>query len=284
MDAAHADLVDWSALEPWLRQLYAPSLPPAVSRDADTQHKLSQLYAIDKPASHIKKTVAKVQREASDEYESLSAQVCGILEAAGLPPSSLPPSTSKALSDLSKLAADLNAPNMREETFEQAVSLETMAGFKRQTQLESAKRQIAETNQRIRQSQERQRHLRRLLEERQAAAPVEAQKTREWIRNSEIIAQKAGEYKERLAELEAASQKHRVRERGLEYAQIKELDTAVNELRKTVEEKQAIYDGYAALPPDISLAWLKLEEAKQKLEQLRIECENTIAAAFSTEK
>ncbi|KAJ1965434.1 hypothetical protein GGI12_000771 [Dipsacomyces acuminosporus] len=274
--------VDWNTLDSWLRQLYAPSLPPSVNHDTETQQKLSQLYAYSQTADHIKKVAEKVQQAAASEYESLAAQAVEILSSAGIAASSLPPSTSKALSDLSKIAADLNLPDMRIETFEQAVSHDTMAGFKRQMEVDSAKQQISEVNQKIRQSQGRQKRLRQLLEERKASAPIEEQKTREWIRNSEIIAQKTSEYKERRGELEAINQSIGVRERGLEYAQVKELDMAVEELRKAVKDKQSAYDGYAALPPDISLAYLKLEEAKEQLEQLRIECENTVAAAFST--
>ncbi|KAJ1718040.1 hypothetical protein LPJ61_006918, partial [Coemansia biformis] len=134
----------------------------------------------------------------------------------------------------------------------------------------------------IQESRERKTRLQRLLDERTKGAPIEEQKAREWVRNADIIAQKSDEYAARLSELTEANRALRAGEQGLEYAQIRDLNAATETLGRAVLEKQSIYDGYAALPPDISLAYLKLEEAKQQRDRLRMECENAVDAAFST--
>ncbi|KAJ2017303.1 hypothetical protein IWW57_001353 [Coemansia sp. S610] len=273
---------DWQSLEQWLKQLYAPSQPPLITKDSKTQQQLSQLYLLSQPVHEAQKLVERVQSEATSEYVALSSHIQTILRTAGVSLGDLSTATTKALADMSAIASDLGLSDMRIESFERAVTEATMAGFKREQQLEAIKTQAAAIGRQTRASQERQARLRLLLEERTAAAPIEEQKTREWLRNADIIAQKSGEYRQRLNETEAETDKLRVHERGLEYAQLSQLNASVCTLSDVVQEKQRMNDGYAALPPDISLAHLKLEEAKLALEQLRIECENAAAAAFSS--
>ncbi|KAJ2740943.1 hypothetical protein GGI20_005521 [Coemansia sp. BCRC 34301] len=275
-------LIEWQHLDEWLKRLYAPSQPPLLTKDANLQQQLSQLFLLDRPAREAQKTVERVQSEAISEYVALASYMQGILQTASLSASSLPATTTKALADMSGIASDLNLSDMRLESFERAVAEATILGFKRERRLEALRAQTAAIGKQARASQGRQAHLRKLLEERRAAAPIEEQKTREWLRNAEIIAQKSEEYRRRLAEATAEIGSRQVAQRGLEYAQLKKLDEAVGALGASVQAKQRLNDGYAALPPDISLARLKLEEAKQALEQLRIECENAAAAAFST--
>ncbi|KAJ2883505.1 hypothetical protein H4R27_002713 [Coemansia aciculifera] len=275
-------LVDWQRLDEWLKRLYAPSQPPLMSKDTKVQLQLSQLYLLDRPAREAEKIVERVQSEATSEYVALASHTQAILQTAGIALGDLPATTAKAMADMSAIASDLGLSDMRIESFERAVASATMAGFKRERQLEAIRTQAADISRQTRASQERQARLRQLLEERKAAAPIEEQKTREWLRNADIITQKSSEYKQRLAETEAETNKLQVSQRGLEYAQISQLNAAVGALSTLVQEKQRMNDGYAALPPDISLAHLKLEEAKQALEQLRIECENAAAAAFSS--
>ncbi|KAJ2709815.1 hypothetical protein H4R19_004056 [Coemansia spiralis] len=276
------ELADWAALDAWLASLYAPGQPPSVAKDPETQQQLSRLYALDRPVREVHAIVEGVQSEAARDYTALGDQLAVILRTAGLSPSDLPESTAKALSELSELGSRLGLGDLRPESFERAVALETMAEFQRQSAIEALRDQTEATQQQIQESRERKARLQRLLDERARTAPIEEQKAREWERNADIIAQKSAEYGRRLAELNAAKRALQVRERGLEYAQIRDLNAAVEVLGQAVAEKQSIYDGYAALPPDISLARLKLEEAKQRCDRLRIECENAADAAFGT--
>ncbi|KAJ2488278.1 hypothetical protein IWW37_004958 [Coemansia sp. RSA 2050] len=275
-------LADWQHLEEWLKLLYAPSQPPLIAKDARTQRQLNQLYLLSQPVREAQRLVERVQNEATSEYVALSSHIQTILQTAGVTLGDLPTATTKALADMSAIASDLGLSDMRIESFERAVTEATMAGFKREQRLEALRTQAAGIGRQTRASQERQARLRLLLEQRTAAAPIEEQKTREWLRNADIIAQKSSEYRQRLNETEAETDRLQVSQRGLEYAQISRLNASVCALSDVVQEKQRMNDGYAALPPDISLAHLKLEEAKQALDQLRIECENAAAAAFST--
>ncbi|KAJ2831357.1 hypothetical protein J3B01_005366 [Coemansia erecta] len=283
-DNTRLQSVDWPALEQWLKELYAPALPPMVTKTPQMQHRLSTLLRLHQPILEVQHIVDAVQTEATREYTALSATISDNLQAANITLSSLPSSTSKALSELSTTAVDLGLSDMRAESFECAVASQTMQQFKRQTEIDSLNEQTTGLQQKIRSSQNRQAKLRALLEDRRKAAPIEEQKAREWERNAQVVSQKSNEYRERLAELQRAVKESGAEERGLDYDQLKELDTRVEELRATVDKKQNIYKGYEALPPDISLAYVKLEEAKVKLEQLRAECEHAVDAAFSTRK
>ncbi|KAJ2769004.1 HAUS augmin-like complex subunit 1 [Coemansia nantahalensis] len=278
---AQPEPVDRAALEAWVADLFAPEPPPPVADDSETQQRLRQLYALDRPAREVRAIVEDLQSEVAREYAALGDLLAGILRTAGLSPSDLPEPTATALSNLSEVADRLGLGDLRPESFERAVALETMAAFRCQSEIEALRDRTEATQRQIQESRGRKARLQRLLDERTRAAPIEEQKAREWERNADIIAQKSAEYSRRLDELDAANRALRVRERGLEYAQIRDLNAAVELLGQAVAEKQSVYDGYAALPPDLSLARLKLEEAKQRRDRLRIECENAVDAAFS---
>ncbi|KAJ2802377.1 hypothetical protein H4S07_004708, partial [Coemansia furcata] len=182
-------LVDWQRLDEWLKRLYAPSQPPLISKDPKVQQQLSQLYLIDRPVREAQKLVERVQSEATKEYVALASHTQAILQAAGLAIGDLPATTTKALADMSTIASDLGLTDMRVGSFERAVTEATMAGFKRERRLEAIRSQLTDVGRQTRASQERQTRLRQLLEQRVAAAPIEEQKTREWLRNADIIAQ-----------------------------------------------------------------------------------------------
>ncbi|KAJ1797545.1 hypothetical protein LPJ59_003070 [Coemansia sp. RSA 2399] len=279
MDASNA--VDWAVLDNWLKALYAPDLAPLVTKTPALHRHLSQLHRFHSIACEAQALVVQIQSEATAEYDALSAQLLAILQPARLAPTDLPPSTAKALSGLSQTAVDLGLSNMHIESFERAVAAQTIDGFEQRARIEQARDQRRMVQKRIRASQERQRRLRKTLDARTEDAPVEEQKTREWLRNSAIVAQKTQEYRVRLDELKR--EEARSSSLGeLEYVKIKKLDATVNELQKNVDERKNACAGYSALPPDIQLAYLKLEEARQTLAQLRADCENTVAAAFTT--
>ncbi|KAI9502364.1 hypothetical protein GGI25_004757 [Coemansia spiralis] len=266
-------LDSWEDLGSWLKMLYAPSLPPLYNKTAEMQQRLSSLRRIGLIVKESCEIVERVQTEATAEYGALSDRLTAILQPVGLLPTDLP-TTAMELSELSQIATTLSLPNMHIESFESAVAMQTILGHGRRETLDLLKDQIRRTERQVRGSQERQRRLRRLLSERVADAALEEQKTREWLRNARIVEGKVAEYRARLAEPSG--------EGVLEYKQMKELDGRVNELRREVEEKQRVCSGYSALPPDIQLAYVKLEEAKQTLDQLRVDCENAVAAAFAT--
>ncbi|KAJ2822683.1 hypothetical protein IWW50_004109 [Coemansia erecta] len=281
-DGTRSQPVEWPTLDAWLKELYAPALPPMISKTPQMHGRLTTLYRLHQPIREVQRIVADVQSEAAREYTALSANISDTLQAAGITVSSLPLSTSKALTELSTIASNLGLPDMRTETFECAVAWQTMQGFKRQTEIDSLHEQMGGLQRQIRSSQGRQKRLRALLEERQRTAAVEEQKAREWERNAQVVSQKSSEYRGRLDELRAAIGERAAEERGLEYEQLRALDARVEGLRQSVAEKQNVYRGYEALPPDIPLAYVRLEEARVKLERLRTECENAVDAAFST--
>ncbi|KAJ2520041.1 hypothetical protein H4217_002291 [Coemansia sp. RSA 1939] len=303
-DSSGASLVGWEVLDKWLKDLYAPDqLPPLVSSSSSTpqlHRELSRLYTTSSIIRESQSIVAQIQAESTLEYTALSARLHKILQPLRLVPADLSPAARDALSGLSQLACELGGvSDLRVESFERAVAARTIEQFENSLRAEKARDQTRALRQKISESQERQRRLRALLDSRQTESAVEEQKTREWLRNSAIVAQKTNEYRARLDQMMAEDQKEEAGRAGgrrivtlrdtrggsngvVEYAQIKELDATVNELQGAVDERRAACAGYSALPPDIQLAYLNLEEARQTLEQLRVDCERAVAAAFDT--
>ncbi|KAJ2660469.1 hypothetical protein IWW48_002933 [Coemansia sp. RSA 1200] len=298
-----ASVVGWEVLDKWLKDLYAPDqLPPLVSANSSTpqlHRELSQLYITNSIIRESQSIVAQIQTESTLEYNALSARLYKILQPLRLVPADLSPAARDALAGLSQLACELGGvSDLRVESFERAVAARTIEQFENSLRVEKARDQTRVLRQKIHESQERQRRLRVLLDSRLAESVVEEQKTREWLRNSAIVAQKTNEYRARLDQIMVNEEQEEAGGAGsgrrmplrdnrgssgvVEYAQIKELDTKVNELQSAVDERRTACAGYSALPPDIQLAYLKLEEARQTLEQLRVDCERAVAAAFDT--
>ncbi|KAJ2726408.1 hypothetical protein GGI07_000546 [Coemansia sp. Benny D115] len=86
------------------------------------------------------------------------------------------------------------------------------------------------------------------------------------MRNAKVVAAKTQEYRDRLGELEL--------QKTHEYAELKALDAKVSKREAEVREKRKACDAFGELPPDIPLAYLKLEEANNYLAQVRLECED----------
>ncbi|KAJ2451848.1 hypothetical protein EV183_003310 [Coemansia sp. RSA 2336] len=272
--------IDWNILDAWLRELFAPDLPPLINKSPAMLKQLETLYRLHRPILAVQRTVENIQSEAAREYTALAANIADILKTANITFSSLSQPTSKALSELSATASDLGLSDMRIESFECAIAAQTIQKFKQQTEAALLAEQTHKLEEKIRASQSRQAKLRALLEERQSTVGSEEQKSREWVRNAQVVGQKSSEYRERLEGLQRTQSERQAEARGLEYEQLKQLNDRVEQLRASVDEKQSMYDGYKALPPDIQLAYLKLEEAKVKLDQLRADCEVAADACF----
>ncbi|KAJ1741358.1 hypothetical protein LPJ68_002909 [Coemansia sp. RSA 1086] len=272
--------IDWNILDAWLKELFAPELPPLISKTPAMLKQLKTLYQLHKPILTAQQTVENVQSEAAREYTALAANIADILKTANITLSGLSHPTSKALLELSATASDLGLSDMRIESFECAIASQTIQRFKQQTEAALLAEKTQKLQEKIRNSQSRQAKLRALLEERQSTVGSEEQKSREWVRNAQVVQQKSSEYRERLEELQRIQSERQAEARGLEYEQLKQLNDRVEQMRASVDEKQNMYDGYKALPPDIQLAYLKLEEAKVKLDQLRADCEVAADACF----
>ncbi|KAJ2375679.1 hypothetical protein IW150_002413 [Coemansia sp. RSA 2607] len=268
--------LDWPQLDRWLKTLYAPSLPPLLTHTPALQATLTALHTTSTILHSARTLLTNLHHEALAEYQALTHRTTHTLQAAGLSPGRLPESTHRALASLSHLALTLELSNMHTESFECAVAQQTVSGGRRTRELESLREQRVALGKRAEESRERQRRLRILFASRRTDAVVEQQKAREWRRNAQVIGQKTEEYERRLDEL------MRARSRPREYHELRRAADVVAEVQEDVEAKRSAVEGYAALPPDISLAYLRLEEAKQALDRLRANYEHAVSAAFES--
>ncbi|KAJ1725742.1 hypothetical protein LPJ53_000003 [Coemansia erecta] len=273
---AAEELLDWPQLERWLASLYAPSLPPLLAHTPALQAQLTHLHTTSTVIHSARTILAHLHTEALSEYQALSQRTSLILHSASLSLSAscLPASTASALSALSQLASSMGLADMHVESFERSVALATTRGWRRTQEVESMREQRETIKRRVGESRERQRKLGLLLERRRRDAVVEQQKAREWRRNAQVIGQKTAEYERRLDELA------QTRCRTREYHELRNAADEINAVQEDVEKKRRAVEGYASLPPDISLAYLRVEEAKLSLDRLHADYEKAVSAAF----
>ncbi|KAJ1906924.1 hypothetical protein IWQ60_011970 [Tieghemiomyces parasiticus] len=107
-----------------------------------------------------------------------------------------------------------------------------------------------------------------MLAEAEPVKPAEEQKIREWTHNTQLLARKATEYQTRLDDLVNEYAKRRIEARGLDYPTLQASDTRIRELSDQLRDAMRRLESYQALPPDITLATIKLDEANSALAAL----------------
>ncbi|KAJ3054371.1 hypothetical protein HK097_001980 [Rhizophlyctis rosea] len=104
-----------------------------------------------------------------------------------------------------------------------------------------------------------------LLSQLQTSETEQKEDLDEWKRNTDMLQQKGQEYEERLEQLDNL---YTPEMDEIRVEVIAEIEEEVRQLSKVVKEKEKTLKGFQDLPPDITLARLKLDEKKHYLQEL----------------
>jgi len=105
----------------------------------------------------------------------------------------------------------------------------------------------------------------------------ELERTKEHRANTQVLNSKAQEYVKKLEKVEQQYAATGIEQAGLRYPALCRLEKEIDRIEGDLAARQKVLKGYKDLPPDISLAKLKVAEAQERLMVLTQERERMLA-------
>ncbi|KAJ1919810.1 hypothetical protein H4219_001719 [Mycoemilia scoparia] len=209
----------------------------------------------------LNQLLGELNNKYKDECSALARYYDDKLSKLGISMNDLPTETRNKLDDLARWCVDLGLVKIDQSLLLKAVFVDTCQQYENEKKSQILRDIELRSHKGCISSRRRQAELLRVNEEMKNLVKIEGQKAREWKSNGKIIQAKIKEYSDRRDALEASL----VVDPKLEYQELQSLATNVKSLRNQASEKQRDLDSFSSLPPDLKLAWLKLEESKQTL-------------------
>ncbi|KAJ3034246.1 HAUS augmin-like complex subunit 1 [Rhizophlyctis rosea] len=277
----HTSTQSISTLQTLLTQLF-PHYAPSATRNAavelsQTPGAASLLEAIvdqkdvNDTLNELEQNIAE---RAEEEYRAEAQRLNGILSGLNITTDNLSKSADLNLQALVSLALSLGIcktsraslpQNLHLSSYETAMTDLLIQERRAEWDLQRDKR-LLDTMERRRQGLERSLdHMKALLTELQATESSEDEHLNDLKRNTTMLQQKGQEYEERLEYLES---QYTPEMDSIRIEVLRKLEDEVRELANEVKEKEDRLKGFQDLPPDITLAKIKLEEKKHYLEEL----------------
>ncbi|KAL1919617.1 uncharacterized protein VTP21DRAFT_1548 [Calcarisporiella thermophila] len=255
----------WNRIEQWLKKFY-PDGPPPYEKTPSTLAVFSELMLLNEHQDELEKLSLQSFKETSYEYNAEAKRLNAILERLGIQSDSLSKQGANHLHTLSSIALTLGLGDVRLSSYQRALSALTLssAQIKRQSAtLESYAQTIRSW--RLEADQKLAR-LKVILKECEAKRASEETKTADRYRSTETLSRKAREYRKRLEELEREYDENGID--SLRYSSLKHLEHQLEQLEAALVTKKNRLERLHDIPPDYTLARLKLQEQRQKLANL----------------
>ncbi|KAK3816069.1 MAG: hypothetical protein J3Q66DRAFT_388330 [Benniella sp.] len=272
---------EWSQIDRWLQSKYPNQNVPAFERTEESAKVLLELMRLNETQdAHAQEAILALQ-QVSSSYQSEDMRLKEILQFLGLQKDHLSADTRQLLSQLSNLAMILGTSDTTMASYHQALAqlrIDTIHYTQEQND-QNARRTALEKNQ-----TDAKLELDRLLElkrrwtqERELHGDIE-QRTRR--RSTELNRIRAVEDREALERMRRMSQSHGALDpeaQGLTVAQLSSKEEGVLDLERQLETQTKMLSAYQEIPPDYTLAKLKLKEAELRLNELTAEHESMVA-------
>ncbi|CAG8529508.1 13905_t:CDS:2 [Ambispora leptoticha] len=235
----------WNLIDEWIKKFYKNKLIPPFERNSATASALYELALFNIKQDAMAEITLKNLKVHAMEYSDEAKRIKNILDTMGVSKEKLSKNGSAALSTLSSLAISLGLSDVENSSYIRALAQLNIDTARAERKHKDAMSAASVLETRIQEANIRITKLSRLLSNlRNNWDSMEGQKLREWKQNTKTLTQKGYEYQERLSSLEAC---------GLRLEKLKQ------------QEEH-----------DIKLATLKLHEAKEKLNDLKINREELL--------
>ncbi|KAF2267657.1 hypothetical protein CC78DRAFT_530737 [Lojkania enalia] len=264
-----AQAQDWAQIDSWLSYKYAGRTVPAFERNEETLRVLRELSMANEQADEQRVVQERLEREALNELEEKRTHDDDrkILDTVT---AHLTSSGSSSLDSIASTAVALNAPAPSAEIMAHTVLHHTSAS-------QSLANQLAHIRTLQRYLQKQYALLRSQLSELQSnpafsAPPSLQRQTTDQVRQTKHLRSKIREYEDRLSTLQSA---HARGSRGQEVASAEaiadmlEQQSALDELRRRVEDLETRVDEFAGLPADKEAARKDVGRMEVELDALR---------------
>ncbi|KAG0036061.1 hypothetical protein BGZ83_003911 [Gryganskiella cystojenkinii] len=247
-------------IDRWLQSRYGAEAIPTFERTDESAEVLSELMKLNQTQDSQARKAIVALRQISVSYRKEE--------------------TLQHLSDLADLAMTLGLDDTRPESFQAGISqlhLDMIFYTRQQRSQEQRLRSLEKSHEFAQRNLEDLRDLQLLWQgERESTGDMQLRTRR---RSTELSRIHLEEDEQRLQGLEQRQRSEglEVEGQGLSIAQLEASEKTVVEYRHQVEAQNRSLAAYQQIPPDYSLATLKLREATMQLEELMAEHESLVA-------
>ncbi|KAG9068708.1 hypothetical protein KI688_010991 [Linnemannia hyalina] len=266
------DLTKDFVIQKWLQSKYRIDEIPVFERTEETYQALLELMQLNEAQDKQARQALHSLRHLSSSYKSEET-----LQILDIQKDHLPQETQHILSQLSELAMILGVSDTQLSTLQQGLAqshiekthYQTLQHQDHLSLLNNLDRHQAVASQGLIQLQE----LKRQFEDHKSTVgDIELQTRR---RSAELTRIKAKEDRNQLQGLYESQQRNGldVEAQGLTVAQLDQKEQEVAELERQVDAQTKSLTSYQAIPPDFTLARLKVKEATMRLDELMAEHE-----------
>ncbi|CAG8564933.1 10584_t:CDS:2 [Paraglomus brasilianum] len=265
----------WQIIDQWLNDLYKDTPLPLFERNPDTAAALYEMALFNKEQDAAAELVRENRTMHRIEYVEEDKRLQEILKVIGISKNDLSKNGECAIRTLSSLAITLGLGDVEQSSYFRALAQLNIDSERTQRSRNMTKRTIEEFENQI---QEASLRLERLNTNKWDF--VEEQKLKEWKKNSCLLTRKSCEYGNRLLHLQKQYESMGVEEGGLRIENLKQIEKNVEALGELLETKRQKLQIYQEMPPDLQMAQLKLDHAREALVELR-ETEAELAEAIA---
>ncbi|KAK5816568.1 hypothetical protein F5H01DRAFT_181854 [Linnemannia elongata] len=268
---------EWALIDRWLQSKYRTDEIPVFERTEETYQLLLELMHLNETQDTQARRTLHSLRQLSSSYKSEDTKLKETLQILDIQKDDLPQETQHTLSQLSELAMILGVSDTQLSTLHQGLAqlhienthYQTLQHQDHLSLLSSLDRHQAVALQDLIRLQE----LKRQFEEHRSTVGDIELRTRR--RSAELTRIKAKEDRNQLQELYESQQRNGldVEAQGLTVAQLDQQEQEIAELEKQVDAQTKFLISYQAIPPDFTLARLKVKEATMRLDELTAEHE-----------
>jgi len=257
-------------VEAWLVRTFAGSEVPRFELSESTLEVLAGLMKINEQQDQAAELVRLDWEQREEEYSSEADRLQRVLSRLELTPSSLSQNAMVALKTLVSLSLMLDTQSTSATHLLLTINEVSEEKFRLAEQLQLERRLAADLSLRINAQLQRLVTLKRALRDAEQHAEKEGPELEEKASNMEFLRKKIEDYRETIEQ-----RKKELSTAGVDPSIFhRTLLAKAEELRAQQEKLHAVkvkLDAYKALPPDVSLARVKVEEAKRELARLEKE-------------
>ncbi|KAJ1653608.1 hypothetical protein IWQ61_006301 [Dispira simplex] len=266
-----ASVVDlWNEVDEWLRRLTTNEQLKAecqrhIERTPETLRLLLTLKHRHDATTQTRKHMQQTDHQLQFQYEAETTVYTAILERLGITVEDLPHGVLTKVQLFTELGQTLGVKDYEQSSYQMAIT-------HLKDTLRALQRDVLVTEQRrddVRRHKHRCNHqlrkIKRMLQDAQSLKPSEEQKIQEWSHNARVLTQKTTEYTQREDTLRCNYAGLQVVSRRIDYESLDATNTHIQQLKEQLAAEGEKLASYMALPPDITLAQLRLEEANCNL-------------------
>jgi len=257
-------------IQVWLEKLYGGQDVPSYEVTPRSLELLAELKGQNEQMERQGSIILEDLQQKTEEYHVEADRITGILKQLGLGPEALSQSGSISLQTITRLATLLEL----KDTSDTSLLLGWTALSERKLRLSESQRSeerltqnlLEKTKTALMKSNELHKVLEGLEQQAIKQAPAQADK----VKNSRFLEKKAEHYRNQVRKLQVELNQTGM-DRSLFHRKLVKRADELEQLKKKLQPMRAKLDSYQDLPPDVSLAKVKVEEAKAELAVIEAE-------------